>query len=474
MLFKHCKFILLTAASCFLLPTIASAHDIPRDVTVQMFVKPDGQLLHVLVRAPLRAMRDINFPELPGGGLDIERTTAILPQASTLWISNFIHLYEGNTQLAKPTIALSRLSIFSDRSFESYDLAVANLSKPLLPSTLNLSRDEVFLDVLLDYHIQSDRSRFSIQSGLARLGLRVLTSLRFIPTGGSERAYEFLGDPGFLVLDPSWYQAAIGFVKLGFLHILAGTDHLLFLFCLVIPFRRLAALVPIVTAFTIAHSITLISSAYNLAPGFLWFPPLIETLIAVSIVYMALENILGKNALQRRWMIAFAFGLVHGFGFSFALRESLQFAGSHLLSSLLSFNVGVELGQLLVLLIMIPLLQLVVKFSISERTAVIVFSALVVHTGWHWMLSRWDILAQFNFSWPALDQLLLVELLRLLLAALILGGLLWLMNRTFHRLEGWIESFDWNRVRARVPACASFVAALFLDRTEPQSPETKF
>ena len=133
-------------------------------------------------------------------------------------------------------------------------------------------------------------------------------------------------------------------MKLGFFHILDGTDHLLFLFCLVIPFRRFRALIPVVTAFTVAHSITLIASAYNLAPDALWFPPLIETLIAMSIVYMALENIVGGATVQRRWMITFGFGLVHGFGFSFALRQTMQFAGSHLLASLLSFNVGVELG----------------------------------------------------------------------------------------------------------------------------------
>ena len=94
------------------------------------------------------------------------------------------------------------------------------------------------------------------------------------------------------------------FVELGFFHILDGTDHLLFLFCLVIPFRRFRALVAIVTSFTIAHSFTLIASAFNLGPDALWFPPLIETLIAVSILYMALENIVGSNV-GRRWIITF-------------------------------------------------------------------------------------------------------------------------------------------------------------------------
>src|SRR5205085_598034 len=107
-----------------------------------------------------------------------------------------------------------------------------------------------------------------------------------------------------------------------------------FLFCLVIPFRRVWTLVPIVTSFTVAHSITLISAAYGYAPGALWFQPLIETLIAMSIVYMALENI-AVTAPRRRWIVTFLFGLVHGFGFSFGLQHTMQFAGSHLLMSLL-------------------------------------------------------------------------------------------------------------------------------------------
>src|SRR5260370_21038583 len=88
-------------------------------------------------------------------------------------------------------------------------------------------------------------------------------------------------------------------------------------------------------------------------------------LIAISIVYMALENIVSPQ-LKRRWLITFGFGLVHGFGFSFALRQTLQFAGSHLLTSLLSFNVGVELGQLLVLVVLIPALGLLVRYIVSQ------------------------------------------------------------------------------------------------------------
>src|SRR4029453_9951791 len=107
---------------------------------------------------------------------------------------------------------------------------------------------------------------------------------------------------------------ALRFVVSGFWHILEGNDHLLFLCCLVIPFRRLRPLIVIVTAFTVGHSISLIAAAFGFVPDGLWFPPLVETMIAITILYMALENIFyaatGKLAgdISRRWIIAFAFG----------------------------------------------------------------------------------------------------------------------------------------------------------------------
>jgi hypothetical protein len=187
------------------------------------------------------------------------------------------------------------------------------------------------------------------------------------------------------------------FVVLGFEHILDGADHLLFLLCLVVPFRRqFRALVFIVTAFTAGHSVTLIASAYGVAPAGLWFPPLVETLIALSIVYMTIENVVLQNP-RSRWPLAFGFGLVHGFGFSFALQNTLQFAGDHVLTSLLSFNIGIELGQLLVLVLLVPALNLVFRY-VPERAGGIVLAVVVGHTAWHWLLERFEALRAFGWS----------------------------------------------------------------------------
>ena len=412
----------------FSLSAAVKAHDIPNDVTVQTFLKPDGHTLRLLVRVPLAAMRDMDYPTpVRGSGLlDLSRADSTLRDASTLWIADDVEIYEEDARLPYPRVVETRASLASDRSFTSYEEALAHVTGPKLPSGTQFVWNQGLLDVLFEYPIQSDRSHFSIRLKLDRLGIRTLSVLRFLPPDGSVRALEFLGDPGIIRLDPRWYQAAFSFVRLGFDHILDGIDHLLFLFCLVIPFRRLRSLVAVITSFTVAHSITLIASAYNLAPDALWFPPLIETLIAVSIFYMALENIVSPQ-LKRRWLITFGFGLVHGFGFSFALRQTLQFAGSHLLASLLSFNVGVELGQLLVLIVLIPALGFLFRRVVDERVGTIILSAIVAHTAWHWMTERWVVLRQFRFTWPALDAAFWVMAMRAAMLAIVAGGLYWLV-----------------------------------------------
>jgi hypothetical protein len=404
----------------------AQAHDIPADVTVQSFLKPEGRTLRFLVRVPMKAMRDIEFPKRGPGYLDLDRVDEYLRDGAEQWISNFTEIDEGDTRLPKPKIVEARVSVESDKSFASYDDALAHVMGPHLPSSMELYWDQSMLDVLFEYPIQSDRSDFSIHPAFERLGLRSVTVLRFMPPSGVIRAFEFLGDPGLVRLDPHWYQAAFRFVELGFFHILEGTDHLLFLFCLIIPFRKFRELVAVVTSFTIAHSITLIASAMNLGPDALWFPPLIETLIAASIFYMALENIVGH--IGRRWLITFGFGLVHGFGFSFALKQTLQFAGSHLLTSLLSFNVGVEIGQVLVLLLTIPALEFLFNRVVAERMGTIILSTIVAHTAWHWMGERFDRLRQFQFVWPALTATFMLWVVRWLIAFVILAGILWFIS----------------------------------------------
>jgi hypothetical protein len=209
---------------------------------------------------------------------------------------------------------------------------------------------------------------------------------------------------------------------------MGGTGQLLFLLCLVIPVRRLATLIPVVAFFIVGYSITLIGSAYELAPTGTWFPPLIDTLLALSIIYLALENISGWR-LDRR-MTSFGFGLLQGFGFSFALRDGLQFAGSHLLTAALSFNAGILLGQAVVLIVLVAGLALLFQVGVGERIGGVMLSALAVHPSWHNTAERGAGLMQF--SW--LDVALLSSVLGWTTVMVALVGVVWFV---FGFMELW-------------------------------------
>jgi hypothetical protein len=418
----HVRLRALLIAVLSVAPAPALAHDIPRDVTVLLFARPEGQILRLLARVPLKGIMDVEFPRRERDYVDIPRADQALRDAATAWIAGKLEIREADRRLPAPRIVSVRMSLESDASFGSYDAALAHVMGPALPPDTTIFWEQGLLDVLLEYPIQSDGSRFAIHAAFDRLGLSVLTALRFLPPGGSVRAFELRGDAGLIELDPRWHQAALRFVRLGFGHILEGADHLLFLLCLVIPSRRVRTLVGIVTAFTAAHSVTLLASAYGYAPDALWFPPLIELLIAISIVYVAVENIVGTS-LSRRWVITFLFGLVHGFGFSFGLEHTLQFAGSHLVTSLLAFNAGVELGQLLVLAVLVPAMGLLFRFVVAERMGAIILSAFVAHAAWHWMAERFEVLRQF--PWPAVTAAGLASGIRLLMIVITASAVAW-------------------------------------------------
>jgi hypothetical protein len=423
---KHRARLAFVAAALFSWTASAAAHDVPNDVRIQVFLRPEGQVLRLLVRAPLASMNDIPWPT---SGVFLNLADPEMPLAlrdgAKDWIADRIDVYEESAGPGVPRLAAVRVSLPSDTSFDSYDGALGSLLGPALPSDTEVVKSQAMVDALLEYPIRSARSRFSIDPHYRLLGLKALTVLRFVTADGAERALEFHDDPGLVRLDPRWFQAVRLFVAEGFRHILSGTDHLLFLFCLVIPFRQFRQLLVVVTAFTVAHSITLFASAYNMGPDAGWFPPLVETLIAASIVYMALENIVAPG-LGRRWMIAFGFGLVHGFGFSFVLRDTMQLAGSHLLISLLSFNVGVELGQVAVLAVMLPALALLFRFVVAERIGTIILSAIVAHTGWHWMIDRAQLVWRYQFELPELTPGFFAGAMRWMMVVVAVAGAWWL------------------------------------------------
>ncbi len=425
-------------------------HEVPARVVVRAFAKAEDGALWIAVRVPLASMRDVSFPLRGPGYVDLEGAAPMLAEQARLWIADYVRLYEEDGRLPAPEVVAARISLPSDPSFRAFESARAHVAGPPLPPETDLVLEQAHLDVLLRTPVASAESRFSVETAWAHLGLRTTTVLGFTTPSGAERIFQYLGDPGRIRLDPRWSQAFLRFVQFGFLHILDGVDHLLFLLCLVIPARRFWRLVPVVTAFTAAHSITLAASALGLAPNALWFPPLIEMLIAASILYMALENIVGGKG-RRRWAWAFGFGLVHGFGFSFVLRDTLQFAGSHAISSLLAFNVGVELGQVAVLLAMAPCLRWLLAKAASKRATAVVVSALAAHASWHWTADGWTRLRAYDFRLPAMDAAFAAAALRWLLLLLAVGAAAWALSGCYRRLAAWRAAREALAMPSRAP-----------------------
>jgi hypothetical protein len=338
--------------------------------------------------------------------------------------------------LPKPQVVAARISLPSDNAFESYEQAWAYLTGAGLADDTQIVFNQAMFDMLLDYTIHSDQSSFAIHPRLAGLGLRVSTELRFRPPGGAPQNFEYKGDPGLFRFHPSLSQTVARFMPMGFFEVLKGSDVLLFLFCAALLLPAFSAIVPFAIAFSIAHSITLLAAAGNLAPDVLWFPVLIETLIAVSIVYMAFEDIAG-GVIRRRWILAAFCGIVFGFGFSFALRPALQFAGSHVAASALSYNAGIELGQALVLVLLVPVLALLFRFtSARRRVETIVLAALAADTGWHRAGERAGQLSQFGFGWHTIGAALPGTVMQWLTVILIAGGLALIVTGVFRNRAG--------------------------------------
>jgi hydrogenase/urease accessory protein HupE len=192
------------------------------------------------------------------------------------------------------------------------------------------------------------------------------------------------------VLAPSLLSTMERYLLTGIEHIFLGYDHIAFLIAVVLWARRTVPVIKIVTAFTIAHSITLSLAALNIV---VISNAIVEPAIAASIVYVAMENFFSRN-IDGRWRVTFAFGLVHGFGFAGALRE-IGLPTNAVATALAAFNIGVEIGQAAIVAIVIPVLMTVDRLMASNKakpsraaTLVYAVSALITVLGSYWFLTR--------------------------------------------------------------------------------------
>jgi hypothetical protein len=382
------------------------AHDVPLERTLSVFVKVEPDNLHLLIRVPLDALRNVQFP-VKANEIDLQTSRPAIDEALRA-IGETIRISENGIE-APPSSGTARLSLPSDRSFADYDGAVAHVDAPIAPDTVIYS-GQGFFDAHLEYRIGSPQSMFAIQSTLAPdLGDSLKLVVQYLPLEGTGRQCVITGRLGRVALNPTSHEAARRFFIRGIGHVPGAADHLLLLICLVVPFRSVRGLVPMVIALSAGHSATLIGTAFNLAQVGQVLAPVVDLAIALSIAYVALENITGAT-LDRRWLIAGVSGLVYGLGLSYTLRQELQFAGSHPLLSVLSFNLGIEIAQLVTLAVVFASVSHLLRGPIGERAGVVVISAMVAHTAWHWTIDRGTVLWQAG--WPELDAPSLLILAR--------------------------------------------------------------
>jgi HupE/UreJ protein len=422
---------LLLAASTFA-SRFASANgsDLPPQILLQAFVKPEDGRLELIARIPTVLLGGFNFPKRGPGYLDLARIDDRL-RAATAATARQIELFENGVPLV-PARSEARIALPSDSSFSSYATARAHVHGPTLPADTDLYSNQGFLDVALEYPIRSPRADFSVRVNVApELGQRVKLHLEFLSAGGPIRVFDLPGRSWRVPLDPRWYQAAWTFVRNGFV-LPFSLDRLVFLLCLAAPFRQLGGLLAVVMALSGLQAASLTAGALSAPPDPRVMAPLLATCLAVGVLFLAFENAVAPS-LRRRWFIASVVGVLSGFDFGHALLDDWQYAGAHTAVSAVAFNLGVALGEVTALVLAFIALGLVFTYVTGKRLGVIVLSIVLGHTAWHWMLDSGHLLGHAAAGLLSTASVAVVAWW--ILVGLLVGGFAWFLPERFVHAE---------------------------------------
>jgi len=292
-----------------------------------------------------------------------------------------VQLYRVGTQPDFATLGEARAAFKSGTSLPETD-------KPLYVG-------DAVVDVVLRYDAGGPVGSYTVSSNLdPELPRQETTANLILDYGpGNPKVFRSRG----LMQDPVDISrsalSAIGtFILEGIRHILEGIDHVLFVVCLTIGAATLKSLLWRVTGFTLGHSVTLALGFFGFIPSGAWFVPAVETGIALSIIYAAAiairPSMTGANERQT-FFVTCGIGLLHGLGFSFVLQNILQVTSPNIWQSLLAFNVGVEIGQLSIVLIVWPTFQLMRCMNLTIfRAAQITTAASCIAVALVWTVSR--------------------------------------------------------------------------------------
>jgi hypothetical protein len=413
-------------------------HDLPQDTVMHAFLRVQGGEAHLLVRVPLDLLHGISWPT-NHGEYAVNDSPAAVSQALDA-LGHAILIWQDGERLT-PTISSGQLAALGDLSFANPEAAAAHIAQPV-DAGLKIAVDLGYLDAHFVYPIRPAPAVFSIQSRVAE-DLQELSKLivQFLPDGSNRGgAMTISAQSGKVALNPDRRQAALGFVLVGMQDFLADADCLLFIVCLMIPFRRARDFAAPYAAFVLANIISLAGTAFGFAQDSVWFAALAASVSAVLIFFLALGNIFGAH-LQRRRLWTGLFGFVLGFEFAQLLAGRLQFAGGHSQIALWFFAFGIDLGALLALALIFAGLGLILRGARAGRIGIIVLSAIVAHTSWHWMIDRVEVL--WRMPWPPMTMAGFYHLTQWIFAVLLaVGAYILAAQRIERRLYGPARSND--------------------------------
>lgn len=421
------------ASFCFFATIVDAANrPIPEVVNVRVFAATQDEHLDLLVRMPLAAVKDIQFPLRDTGSLDLAALQTMLRGAAKYWIAGNFEVADHGEVLTNPDIIATRIAIISDPAFNAYSDARAHFNAPDIGPDEAVFLQQVWIDVQLRYVLANSSPSLTIKPQVAGLGVKVTTELTVVEPSGAERQLSFEGDPGRVYLTPQWHHTFEQFFTQGTLAVVSSADYLVFLFCLALPFRRHRDIAPATVTFCIAIVLSALAVGIGLASDSLWFRSLVDVGVAAAIVLLAAANIINHVGARRRALFALVAGAIFGLLSAFRFAAVEQFAGDHPILAATAYTLGIVLTVVLAIALFIPLLRLLFSFGRVESLQRIIVSALAADTVWSWLLERWSQFRRVPFQ-TEFGASLTATTLSALAGAALLGGVLWFLNK-------WLKS----------------------------------
>jgi hypothetical protein len=363
---------------------VANGSDLPPEIILQGYIKPEDGRLRQLVRIPLVFLQPFALPKRGPGYLDLAKMDEVLRVAAAA-AGQQIEMREDGMLLV-PTVRQARVSVLSDRSFQTYDAALAHLRGPPLPVETDLFWNQGFFDAELEYPIRSPDGRFSIRTNvMPRLGVRVKLELEFLRERKPPRRYVLSGGSGWVALDPRWYDAAGFFLRNG-LGDAVTLERFVFLLCLLAPFTQWRGLLALGLALSVLQALTLSATALGAIASTRWLGEIADVGTAAATLLLAIANV-GSPSVRRRWLLAGVVGSLSGFALGISFAELRQFAGAHVPVAVVSFNLAAVLAVVAAAALAWAAMRLIARV-LGARLGVVVMSAILGHQAWHWMLDR--------------------------------------------------------------------------------------